>query len=111
MALSTIGRMFDQHFRQGDLISRYGGEEFAVILPDTSLENAMTVCERLRKKVLSHRFKYNSSGFSISISIGIALYNNLVHRSSVELVSAADQALYQAKKEGRNSVRYYPDNN
>lgn len=110
MTLSTIGRMFDEHFRQGDLICRYGGEEFAVILPDTPLKNAMAVCERLRKKVSSHRFKYNSSDFSISISIGIALYNNLVHRSPVELVSAADQALYRAKKEGRNSVRYHPDN-
>lgn len=110
VVLSTIGRMFDEHFRQGDLICRYGGEEFAVILPDTSLKSAMTVCERLRRKVSSHRFKYNSSDFPISISIGIALYNNLVHSSPVELVSAADQALYQAKKEGRNSVRYYPDN-
>jgi len=110
MVLSTIGRMFDEHFRQGDLVCRYGGEEFAVILPDTSLKSAMAVCERLRKRVSSHRFKYNSSDFSISISTGIALYNNLVHRSPVELVSAADQALYQAKKEGRNSVRYHSDN-
>ncbi|MBW2562653.1 MAG: diguanylate cyclase [Deltaproteobacteria bacterium] len=110
MVLSTIGRMFEAHFRRGDLICRYGGEEFAVILPDTSLKSAMNVCERLRKKVSSHRFKYNSSDFSISISTGIALYNNLVHRSQVELVSAADQALYQAKKEGRNSVRYHLDN-
>ena len=109
MALSKIGRMFDEHFRHGDLICRYGGEEFAVILPDTSLKSAMAVCERLRTKVLNHRFKYNSSDFSISISIGIALYDNLVHRSSNELVSAADQALYRAKKEGRNCVRYYPD--
>ena len=70
----------------------------------------MAVCERLRKEIPSHRFKYNSSDFSISISIGIALYNNLEHRSSDELVSAADQALYRAKKEGRNCVRYYPDN-
>jgi len=108
MILSAIGKMFDEHFRQGDLICRYGGEEFAVILPDTSLKSAMAVCERLRKKVFSHRFKYNSSDVSISVSIGIALYNNLVHRSPVELVSAADQALYRAKKEGRNSVRYHP---
>jgi two-component system cell cycle response regulator len=111
MTLSTIGRMFDEHFRQGDLICRYGGEEFAVILPDTSLKSAMAVCERLRKKISDYRFKYNSSDFSISISIGIALYNNLVHKSPVELVSAADQALYRAKQEGRNSVRYHPDNN
>jgi len=110
MTLSKIGRMFDEHFRHGDLICRYGGEEFAVILPDTSLKSAVAVCERLRIKVLNHRFKYNSSDFSISISIGIALYNNLLHRSSDELVSAADQALYRAKKEGRNCVRYYPDN-
>ena len=110
MVLSDIGRMFDEHFRQGDLICRYGGEEFAVILPDTSLKSAVAVCERLRKKILSHKFKYNSSDFSISISIGVALYNNLVHKSSNELVSAADQALYRAKEEGRNSVRYFSDN-
>ncbi len=110
MVLSTIGRMFDKHFRKGDLICRYGGEEFAVILPYTSLKSATAVCERLRKKVSSHRFKYNLSDFSISISIGIALYNNLVQWSPVELVSAADHALYQAKKEGRNRVRYHPDN-
>jgi two-component system cell cycle response regulator len=104
MVLSEIGRMLKEHMRQSDLICRYGGEEFAVILPNTRAEDAGMVCERFRAMVAGHQFEYDSSQFQMTVSVGIASHNLSIDQSPMDLVKGADEALYQAKEGGRNRV-------
>jgi two-component system cell cycle response regulator len=109
MVLSEIGRNLKQCIRESDLICRCGGEEFAVILPNTQPEKARIVCERFREMVAGHKFGYNSSEFYITVSIGIASYDGGKDQSPVKFVEVVDQALYQAKNAGRNKVVQYSE--
>ena len=109
MVLAEIGNILKDCIRKSDLACRYGGEEFAVILPDTDVKKAKTVCERFRKIVAGHPFKHNLSQFNITISMGITSYNSLMDQSPIEIMELADKALYQAKEAGRNQlVEYTP---
>jgi two-component system cell cycle response regulator len=105
--LSDIGRMLKESIRESDLLCRYGGEEFAIILPNTRAEDAQTVCERFRAMVAGYHFEYDSLPFQITVSVGIASYSSSTDQSPMELVKWADKGLYQAKEEGRNRVRQY----
>ena len=93
--------------RESDIPSRYGGEEFAVLLPYTHIEEAKIVGERLRKSVESTPILINNDDNSsltinVTISMGIAEYNNV--ETGEELFERADKALYNAKSDGRNKV-------
>jgi len=102
--LSELGRFLEKSLRGGDTPCRYGGEEFSVILPGTSLENALLKAERLREgvKALDVRYQGRSLG-GINLSLGVAVFPD--HGSTGEiLLRAADQALYQAKAAGRDRV-------
>ncbi len=105
MVLHEIARMLLGSIRQSDLICRYGGEEFAVILPNIDLEKARWVSERFRKKVSKHQFEYDLLRFQITVSIGIAPFDSSRNRSPIDLINGADQALYEAKRKGRNRVK------
>lgn len=107
MVLSEIGKMLKEYIRQSDLICRYGGEEFAIILPNTRAENAQNVCERFRAMVAERLFEYHSMKFRITVSMGIASYSRSIDQSSMGLLRRADEALYQAKEAGRNRVVAY----
>ncbi len=88
-----------------DTAARYGGEEFAVILPDTVLDTAKIVAEKIRKSIESKRFRKKQTGEeleTITISIGIAQYRS--GEALTEFIQRADDALYQAKRTGRNRV-------
>jgi diguanylate cyclase (GGDEF)-like protein len=91
--------------RQGDLVARFGGEEFAIILPNTPNEGAIElaegICEALRARKLLH--KGNPHGV-ITASIGCATMIPQLGQSSASLIELADQALYKAKRSGRNRV-------
>ncbi|KYH02118.1 sensor domain-containing diguanylate cyclase [Bradyrhizobium sp. DOA1] len=87
--------------RKSDLVGRLGGEEFAVLLPETSLFRARIVADRIRKRVLSAQIVADTIQFGVTVSVGIA--EATVSMSGIDaLMGAADQALYQAKAEGRN---------
>lgn len=107
MVLSEIGRMLKAYMRECDLICRYGGEEFAIILPNSNIEDAHAVCDRLREMVASYQFEHKSLRFQMTVSVGIAAYTSSVDQSPMELVKCADEALYQAKDAGRNRVVEY----
>jgi two-component system cell cycle response regulator len=103
--LSGIGKILKKLVRRSDLACRYGGEEFAVVLPNVSKESIYTVYDRFREMVSKQSFGHESKQFHITVSIGIAFSNDA--ESSDDLLAHADQALYQAKESGRNRIVDY----
>lgn len=91
--------------RDYDLLSRYGGEEFTVILPGTGPDNALVVAEKIRKKIEGHHFDDGQLRIRITVSIGAASVRpSHSPVTQFELIDWADKALYQAKNKGRNMV-------
>lgn len=90
--------------RKEELFARYGGEEFAVVLPETTMEGAVRVGERIRGLVENHSFQYEGKPYRVTISIGLANTTGESALTPMELIRAADEKLYQAKREGRNRL-------
>jgi diguanylate cyclase (GGDEF)-like protein len=88
--------------RASDLISRIGGEEFAVILPGLTRNDAIAFCETLRASVAGYEWSEIHPDLAITISIGLAQWDGSAELE--ELVHAADTQLYRAKRAGRNQV-------
>ena len=103
--LVRIGQTTKAMLRTMDTAYRYGGEEFTVILPETSGEEAITVGERLRSHIASEKFIHESQIISVTISVGIAQY--VYHEYASDFVKRSDQAMYQSKDSGRNKVSYF----
>ena len=92
--------------RETDIFARFGGEEFAALLVQTSQQDALLTAERLRTTIEAMPLPQISDTFSITISIGVSLFDDSV--SSVEeLIKRADKAMYRAKEKGRNCVILY----
>jgi diguanylate cyclase (GGDEF)-like protein len=105
--LKRFAKLLKKAVRETDILARYGGEEFALLLPHTSLEGALVVAEKIRKK--AEECIYESEGHKkrVTASVGVASYRTHHPSSSSELVAFADKALYRAKADGRNRVRIY----
>lgn len=101
--LSDLGTIMLAVKRTEDSLFRYGGEEFATILPETDLDGAMVIAERLRQKVEEAAFKFNEQPISITISLGVAEADRNIGRPE-NLIGKADACLYAAKEGGRNRV-------
>lgn len=99
--LRLVATILKQQLRKSDLVCRYGGEEFAIVVPETTGENALRVAEKLRRQVENHHFP--GVPRKVTISCGVADYpTHGITRD--EVVAAADSALYTAKQAGRNRV-------
>ena len=95
--------------RKIDIVSRYGGDEIIVLLPETDLERARTVADRLREAISASKLKLPQGIVRITASLGIASMG-MCSPDLHHMVQCADQALYEAKKAGRDQVRFYdPD--
>lgn len=103
--LRLVAEVMNANVKGQDILARYGGEEFAVILPDTSIENAHMLADRIRTAIESRHLKKrrtNEDLGAVTMSIGVAAF---VGDDSVEsLIERADQCLYAAKENGRNQV-------
>jgi diguanylate cyclase (GGDEF)-like protein len=105
--LRKVGEVLAASVRQVDLAARYGGEEFAVIVPETDLDGALDLAERLRKALESKEIQLqNGSSLAVTASFGAAVKGDLV--SGEKLVAAADRELYEAKRSGKNRVAPEP---
>ena len=104
--LCELGERVKGVLRGGDTPGRYGGEEFLILLPETDTEEARQIAERIRAVVATHplALSHVEDGINMTVSIGVATYP-LDGNSSGELVQKADQAMYWAKRLGRNQVR------
>ncbi|WP_294948207.1 GGDEF domain-containing protein [Sulfurivirga sp.] len=90
--------------REGDVIVRYGGEEFMIILPGADSHNAMEVAERLRRRAGDIEVHHGDHVIRVTLSIGVASLPEIKVDAPVALIECADEALYQAKRNGRNQV-------
>ena len=106
--LKSVAKIIKTNTREHDVASRYGGEEFTVMLPNTSKEDAMSVAERIRKEIEKTDFCYENQHMNVTISIGCAVYDSEKNPVSVpkDLVEQADKALYASKRNGRNMVSF-----
>lgn len=101
--LREVAARLKAHVREIDLVGRYGGEEFSILLPDTGAAEAVQVAERIRSAVANKRFTAYDEVIEVTLSIGVGAYPEDGKRAD-ELIETADTFLYQAKQEGRNRV-------
>lgn len=113
VTLRQVAQVIRSSVRRVDIVSRYGGEEFAMVLPETDKVGAMEVAERIRSAVAKKRFKVYDEETKVTVSIGVSSFPDDLdeaHRGTfrsdllLELLKKSDYALYQAKEEGRNRV-------
>jgi diguanylate cyclase (GGDEF)-like protein len=104
--LRALATELRQQVRESDVVGRFGGEEFTVLLPRTDADGACRIAERLRSSAGLLSVAAAEASISVTVSIGVAVLGQ--HGSDLfELLAAADLALYRAKDDGRNLVRLY----
>lgn len=102
-ALLRVSKVFLASIRKTDIPSRYGGEEFALIITHTSLDETKHVAERIRKEIQQTVVAERDHTFSVTISSGVTMYSEK-DRDYNDMIRRADDALYKAKKKGKNCV-------
>jgi diguanylate cyclase (GGDEF)-like protein len=88
--------------RKQDVVGRWGGEEFILLLPETPMQGGQKISEEIRKKIAKTAFSYNSHQLSTTLTFGISEFNGL--KDIIPCIKEADQALYDGKQSGKNCV-------
>ena len=101
--IKNLSRLLKQRLRGADVIGRYGGEEFAVALPETNIEAALRVLDNIRESFAGIVQHAGDKTFQVTLSAGVALAGEAGQGESP--IQAADEALYAAKRGGRNQVK------
>jgi diguanylate cyclase (GGDEF)-like protein len=106
-ALRAVAKTIDKSLRETDLVGRIGGEEFLIVLPETNRAKALEVCERIRSNVERKKFAFEEDmpKHQLTVSIGVAEFNDKTSKSETDVFESADKQLYVAKLAGRNAVR------
>ncbi len=105
--LQEFSKLLKRSTRKVDVLARYGGEEFVILLPQTSKKGALAEAERIRMSVKNHRFKSLKNKGGITVSIGISCFPHPEVQTHDDLISLADNALFEAKNNGRDKVIIY----
>jgi len=98
--LVEVADIINTALREQDFVSRWGGEEFLILLPETDCNGAKKVCENLREKVQEHQYNSDNENLGITISLGAACFSD--NTTVEEIIRKADLKLYEAKESGRN---------
>ncbi|WIG98823.1 diguanylate cyclase [Myxococcus sp. SDU36] len=105
--LRDVAAALTRGVRETDLVARYGGEEFAVLLPRTHLTGALTVAERVRRELRALRLEVED-GLQVTASFGVSCFPHRTVLTPEQLLLTADEALYQAKRDGRDRICLHP---
>jgi diguanylate cyclase (GGDEF)-like protein len=108
VVLKVVAETLQDHLREYDLAARFGGEEFALVLPETELPMALQVAERVREMIEKLRFSGSLKQLRMTISLGVAAFPHDQISDIEDLIRLADNALYAAKRAGRNQVTAAP---
>ena len=106
--MQQVASLIKGSIRSQDLASRYGGEEFTVLLSDTNKKDAVFIADRIRKNIEAYDFEYENKHMKVTVSGGVAVFSSETNpvKSAKALVDQADQALYVSKRNGRNRVTF-----
>lgn len=102
--LKKVANALKENVRASDFVARYGGDEFTVILPETSRNEAIAVAEKLRRTIELQDFIVNTKRVKLTLSIGISYYSSK-HKSFFDMIEEADRAMYAAKESGKNTIK------
>lgn len=104
--LRQVATLLEAGLRDTDIVGRYGGEEFGVLLPNTAATAAFSLAERLRQSVANHTFVCDEHQLNLTISLGVAEQDSAME-NHLDVLKAADHALYRSKHNGRNQTTLY----
>lgn len=104
LALKQVAKIFRKEVRTTDIVCRYGGEEFAIIFPETHLNMAVKVADRIRETVALSPVKYEGGEFNITASMGANVYMKTSNYTIDAFIDSVDKYLYEAKQSGRNCI-------
>ncbi|HVF22051.1 MAG TPA: sensor domain-containing diguanylate cyclase, partial [Pyrinomonadaceae bacterium] len=110
LALQITAHCLKGALRSADVASRYGGEEFCILLPQTAIAEAGTIAERIRQRVSTADFPHGKTQplGRVTVSIGVSTFSSLVNTAE-NIIATADRALYQAKSMGKDRIVFYGD--
>jgi len=102
--LRIVGEILRKTSRDSDVLARYGGDEFVILLPQTNRKNAKNMAERIRRRIAEYEFDIQGNRFRSSISLGLATLPDVGIDTPHEFLESADRALYDAKRGGKNRL-------
>ena len=106
--LKHVAEILMESVRDTDIVTRYGGEEFVILAPSTTLQSTVKIAERIRRAIETNPYEMTDKLIYVTVSIGIAESITNDNTSTIEaLIDKADQALYVAKESGRNQLKIY----
>ncbi len=102
--LKEVTHVFDHCIRTIDVLGRYGGDEFIIILPEATPDTATIVADRIKKAIHEHPFEHKKKPLKVTVSIGVHYFEDLSKMDKADFIDKIDQALYKAKQAGKDRV-------